>query len=179
MVSGRKLHVLKKCICKFALLLKKHFRKNIGIYLFAKFLEMLVMHKLVGTVIARQRAIIARRIRAIQEIESQAQSLSSTARLGTQNRCQVDKVAEATLPNSENGWKKILTRLIRKRRIRSWVRRVCTLWLHKRIGFYRRWTNTTVWKSGKRKKHISKDCPWEVRFLRFPDFHTVVFVHLL
>lgn len=103
MVSLRNVRKLEKFIFKLALFLKKHCRKNIGIYLFAKFLEIIVTHKLVGMVIARLRAIIVRRIRANLATESQEQSRLSTAHLGTQNRCQVDKAAEATLPNSENG----------------------------------------------------------------------------
>ena len=76
---------------------------NIGVYLFAAFLEMLATYKLVGKVIARQRAIIVRRIRANREIESQAQTPSNTARLGTQNQCPEVKGAGATLQSSENG----------------------------------------------------------------------------
>merc|ERR1711927_69222 len=53
---------------------------------FAKFLEIIVTHKLVGMVIARLRAIIVRRIRANLATESQEQSRLSTAHLGTQNR---------------------------------------------------------------------------------------------
>ena len=103
MVSLKNVRKLEKFISRLALLLKKHSKMNIGVYLFAAFLEMLAMHKLVGTVIARQREIIARRIRATLGTELQEQSRLSTAHLGTQNRCQVDKVAETTLPNSENG----------------------------------------------------------------------------
>ena len=103
MVSLKNVRKLEKFIFRLALSLKKHFRTNIGVYLFAAFLEMLATYKLVGKVIARQRAIIVRRIRANLATESQEQSRLSTAHLGTQNRCQVDKVAEATLPNLENG----------------------------------------------------------------------------
>jgi len=103
MVSGRKHLVLKKYIFKFALLLKKHCRMNIGVYLFATFLEMLVTYKLVDKVIARQRAIIVRRIRVNRAIESPAQSRLNTARLGTQSMCLGDKAAGATLVNFENG----------------------------------------------------------------------------
>jgi len=103
MVSLKNVRKLEKLISKLALLLKKHCPTNIGVYLFAAFLEMLATYKLVGKVIARQRAIIVRRIRANLATESQEQSRLNTAHLGTQNRCQVDKVAEATLPSSENG----------------------------------------------------------------------------
>ena len=103
MVSLKNVRKLEKFISKLALLLKKHLRMNIGVYLFATFLEMLATHKLVGMVIARQRAIIARRIRATLATESQEQSRSSTAHLGTQNLCPVARVHEAMSANCENG----------------------------------------------------------------------------
>ena len=68
MVSSKNVRKLEKFISKLALLLKKHCRKNIGIYLFAKFLEIIVTHKLVGMVIARLRAIIVRRIRRVMVV---------------------------------------------------------------------------------------------------------------
>lgn len=103
MVSLKNVRKLEKFISKLALSLKKHFRTNIGGFLFASFLEMLATYKLVGKVIARQRAIIVRRIRANREIELQAQSLLSTARLGTLNLCPAGKAAGATSQSSENG----------------------------------------------------------------------------
>jgi hypothetical protein len=96
MVSLNHVRKLEKFISKLALLLKKHCRMNIGVYLFAAFLEMLATYKLVGKVIARQRAIIVRRIRANQATESLVRSRLSTARLGTQNQFLVARVREAT-----------------------------------------------------------------------------------
>lgn len=96
MVSLKNVRKVEKFIFKLALLLKTHFRTNIGVNLFVSFLEMLATYKLVGKVIARQRAIIVRRIRANREIESQERSRLNTARLGTQNLCQVDKALEVT-----------------------------------------------------------------------------------
>ena len=96
MVSLKNVRKLEKFISKLALLLKKHLRMNIGVYLFATFLEMLATHKLVGMVIARQRAIIARRIRANQAIELQERIRLNTARLGTQKLSQVGKATGAT-----------------------------------------------------------------------------------
>ena len=96
MVSLKNVRKLEKFISKLALLLKKHLRMNIGVYLFATFLEMLATHKLVGMVIARQRAIIARRIRANQATELQEPSRLNTARLGTQKLSQADKVTGVT-----------------------------------------------------------------------------------
>lgn len=96
MVSSKNVRKLEKFISKLALLLKKHSKMNIGVYLFAAFLEMLATYKLVGTVIARQRAIIARRIRANQATESPAPSRLNTARLGTQKPSQVAKATGAT-----------------------------------------------------------------------------------
>ena len=95
MVSLKNVRKLEKFISKLALSLKKHFRTNIGVYLFAAFLEMLATYKLVGKVIARQRAIIVRRIRANREIELQAQSLLSTERLGILNLSPAGKAAGA------------------------------------------------------------------------------------
>ena len=95
MVSLKNVRKLEKFISKLALLLKKHFRTNIGVYLFAAFLEMLATYKLVGKVIARQRAIIVRRIRANREIESQAQTLLNTGRLGILNLSPAAKAAGA------------------------------------------------------------------------------------
>jgi hypothetical protein len=69
---------------------------NIGVYLFAAFLEMLATYKLVGKVIARQRALIVRRIRASRAIELQGPSRLNTARLGTQNQCPVAKAHAVT-----------------------------------------------------------------------------------
>ena len=96
MVSLKNVRKLEKFISRLALSLKKHFRMNIGVYLFATFLEMLATYKLVGKVIARQRAIIVRRIRANPATESPVPSRSNTARLGTQNQFLVAKGAEAT-----------------------------------------------------------------------------------
>ena len=96
MVSLKNVRKLEKFISKLALSLKKHFRTNIGVYLFAAFLEMLATYKLVGKVIARQRAIIVRRIRANQVTELQERSRLNTVRLGTQNLCQVAKVTGVT-----------------------------------------------------------------------------------
>ena len=79
MVSLKNVRKLEKFISKLALSLKRHFRTNIGVYLFAAFLEMLATYKLVGKVIARQRAIIVRRIRANRAIELRAQKLLNTA----------------------------------------------------------------------------------------------------
>lgn len=95
MVNLRSVRKLEKFISRLALSLKKHFRTNIGVYLFASFLEMLATYKLVGKVIARQRAIIVRRIRANREIESQAQSLLNTARLGILNLSPAGKATGA------------------------------------------------------------------------------------
>lgn len=103
MASLRSVRQLEKFISKLASLLKKHLRMNIGAYLFATFLEMLVTYKLVGTVIARQRAIIVRRIRANQATESLERSRLSTARLGTQNQFLEARVPGATSLSSENG----------------------------------------------------------------------------
>ena len=103
MVSLKKLLQLEKFISKLALLLKKHFRTNTGVYLFAAFLEMLATYKLVGKVIARQRAIIVRRIRANREIESRAQSLLNSARSGILNLSPAGKAAGAMSQSSENG----------------------------------------------------------------------------
>lgn len=96
MVSLKNVRRLEKFISRLALSLKTHFRTNIGVNLFASFLEMLATYKLVGKVIARQRAIIVRRIRANREIELQAQNLLSTAHLGILKLCPVDKGREAT-----------------------------------------------------------------------------------
>ena len=96
MVSLKNVRKLEKFISKLALSLKKHFRTSIGVYLFAAFLEMLATYKLVGKVIARQRAIIVRRIRANREIELQAQNLLSMAHLGTLRLSPVDKGRGAT-----------------------------------------------------------------------------------
>ena len=95
MVSLRNVLKVEKYISRLASLLKKHSRKNIGVYLFAAFLETLATYKLVSKVIARQRAIIVRRIRANLEIESQAQSLLNTARLGILNLSPAAKAAGA------------------------------------------------------------------------------------
>lgn len=103
MVSLKSVRKLEKFIFRLALLLKKHLRMNTGAYLFATFLEMLATYKLVGTVIARQRAIIVRRIRANQATESLERSRSSTARLGTQNQFLEARVPGATSPSSESG----------------------------------------------------------------------------
>ena len=96
MVSLKNVRKLEKFISKLALSLKRHFRTNIGVYLFAAFLEMLATYKLVGKVIARQRAIIVRRIRANREIELQAQNLLSMAHLGTLRLSPADKGRAAT-----------------------------------------------------------------------------------
>ena len=96
MVSLRNVLKVEKYISRLASLLKKHSRKNIGILLFASFLETIVMHKRVGMVIARQRAIIVRRIRANREIECKAQNLLSTARSEILKLSLVDKGREAT-----------------------------------------------------------------------------------
>ena len=103
MASLRSVRQLEKFISKLALLLKKHLRMNTGAYLFATFLEMLVTYKLVGTVIARQRAIIVRRIRVNQATESLERSRLSTARLGTQNQFLEARVPGVTSLSSENG----------------------------------------------------------------------------
>ena len=96
MVSLRNVRKLEKFISNVASSLKKHSRKNIGILLFASFLETIVMHKRVGMVIARQRAITVRRIRVSQVTESLVPSRLNTARLGTQNQFLVAKALEAT-----------------------------------------------------------------------------------
>ena len=96
MVSLKNVRKLEKFISRLALSLKIHFRTNIGVNLFASFLEMIAMYKLVGKVIARQRAIIVRRIRANREIELQAQNLLSTAGLGILKLSPVDKGRAAT-----------------------------------------------------------------------------------
>ena len=96
MVSLKNVRKLEKFISRLALSLKTHFRTNIGVNLFASFLEMLATYKLVGKVIARQRAIIVRRIRANREIELQAQNLLTMARLETLRLSAADKGREAT-----------------------------------------------------------------------------------
>ena len=103
MVSLKSVRKLEKFIFKLALSLKSHFRTSTGVYLFATFLEMLATYKLVGKVIARQRAIIARRIRANQATESLERSRLSTARLGTQNQFLEARGAGAMSLSSENG----------------------------------------------------------------------------
>jgi hypothetical protein len=103
MVSLKSVRKLEKFIFKLALSLKNHFRTNIGVYLFATFLEMLATYKLVGKVIARQRAIIARRILANHATESLELSRSNTARLGTQNQFLEARGAGVTSLSSENG----------------------------------------------------------------------------
>jgi hypothetical protein len=103
MVSLKSVRKLEKFISKLASSLKTHFRTNIGVNLFASFLEMLATYKLVGKVIARQRAIIARRIRANQATESLGPSRSNTARLGTQNQFLEARGAGVTSLSLENG----------------------------------------------------------------------------
>ena len=103
MVSLKNVRKLEKFISKLASSLKSHFRTSTGVYLFATFLEMLATYKLVGKVIARQRAIIVRRIRANLATESPEQSRLNTARLGTQNQFLEARGAGATSLSSENG----------------------------------------------------------------------------
>jgi uncharacterized protein YejL (UPF0352 family) len=96
MASLKNVRKLEKFISKLASLLKKHSRTNTGVYLFGSFLGMLATYKLVGKVIARQREIIVRRIRASRETESQERIRLNTARLGTQNQCLVAKAHAVT-----------------------------------------------------------------------------------
>ena len=103
MASLRSVPQLGKFISKLASLLKKHLRMNTGVYLFATFLEMLATYKLVGKVIARQRAIIARRIRATRETEFPEHNRSNTVRSGIRSPFLEVKAPEMTSPSSESG----------------------------------------------------------------------------
>ena len=167
MVSLKNVQKLEKFISKLALLLKKRFRTNIGVYLFAEFLAMLATYKLVGKVIARQRAIIARRIRANRATESRERSRSNTARLGTQNLCLVARARAVTWANYENGWRKIKQKIFKKRKTFLWERVFYIFWPLKKIGFSLKCRNTTRKKSGRSKRRTSKDCPWEVGSRRY------------
>ena len=157
MVSLKNVLKLEKFISKLALSLKNHFRTNIGVYLFATFLEMLATYKLVGKVIARQRAIIVRRIRANREIESQAQSLLNTARLGILNLCPVVKVAGAMWQSLGNGWKKISKKLFKKHKMFSWEQAFYIFWPLKNNGFLLKCRHTTKRKYWKNNAPISQD----------------------
>lgn len=103
MASSRSVRQLEKFISKLASLLKKHLRRNTGAYLFVTFLEMLATYKLVGKVIARQRAIIARRIRASRETEFPEHNRFNTVRSGIHNPFLEAKAPEMTSPSSESG----------------------------------------------------------------------------
>ena len=103
MVSLKSVRKLEKFISRLALSLKRLLPTNTGVYLFATFLEMLATYKLVGKVIARQRAIIVRRIRASRETESLERSRLNTARLGTQNLFLEVRAPGVTSPSLENG----------------------------------------------------------------------------
>jgi len=162
MVSLKNVRKLEKFISKLALSLKKHFRTNIGVYLFAAFLEMLATYKLVGKVIARQRAIIVRRIRANREIELQAQSLLNTGRLGILNLCPVAKATGATSRSSENGWKKIKTKVFNKHKMFLWEQLSYIFWPPKNNGFFMKCRNTTRKTSRRSKGPTSKDYPCTV-----------------
>jgi len=157
MVSLKKLRQLEKFISKLASLLKKHFRTNTGVYLFAAFLEMLATYKLVGKVIARQRAIIVRRIRANREIESQAQSLLNSARLGILNLSPAGKAAGATWQSSENGWKKTNKKLFKKHKMFLWERAFYIFWPLKNNGFSLKCRHTTKRKYWKNNGPTSQD----------------------
>ena len=157
MVSLKNVLKLEKFIFRLALLLKKHLPMNTGVYLFAAFLEMLATYKLVGKVIARQRAIIVRRIRANQATESQERSRLNTVRSGTQNLCLVDKVHATTWANFENGWRKIKKKLSKKRKILLWIHLFYIFWPLKKIGFFLKCRNTTRKKSERSKRLTSKD----------------------
>ena len=160
MVSLKNVRKLEKFISKLALSLKKHFRMNIGVFLFATFLEMLATYKLVGKVIARQRAIIVRRIRANREIELKAQNLLSTAHLGLLKLSPVDKDHVATWLSCANGWKKIRKQLSKKRKTLLWKHPHFILSFTIELGFYRKWRITATPKSKRNKKRTSKDCPY-------------------
>lgn len=160
MVSLKSVRKLEKFISKLALSLKRHFRTSTGVYLFATFLEMLATYKLVGKVIARQRAIIARRIRANQATESLERSRSNTARLGTQNQFLEARGAGATSLSSENGWKKINKKLFKKHKMFLWEQVFYIFWPPKNNGFLLKCRHTTRKKYWRNKRRISKDCPY-------------------
>lgn len=159
MVSLKNVRKLEKFISKLASSLKKHFRTNIGVYLFAAFLETLATYKLVGKVIARQRAIIVRRIRANREIELQAQNLLSTARLGILNLSPAGKAAGAMWANFENGWRKIKQKIFKKHKMFLWEQVFYIFWPPKNNGFSLKCRHTTRKTFSRNKRPTSKDYP--------------------
>ena len=102
MASLRGVRLLERRISKLASSLKKHFRTNIGVYLFAIFLVMLAMYKRADKVTALLRALIARRMLANRGTVLPELSLSNTVLLGTLQNLGV-KVRGVTSLSSEHG----------------------------------------------------------------------------